>query len=41
MLKLNGIKFHGKSVFLEEAMFTGKKVNSGDKENIKTELKLS
>ena len=30
MFKLNGIKFHGKSLFLEEAMFTGKKLNNSE-----------
>lgn len=38
MFKLNGIKFNGKSLFLEEAMFTGKKLNNSDKDSFRKQF---
>ena len=38
MFKLNGIKFNGKSLFLEGAMFTGKKLNNSDKDSCRKQF---
>ena len=40
LLKLNGIEFYGKSLILEEAMTSGKKLNNNDKDSIINDLKL-
>ena len=41
LLERNGIEFYGKSLILEEAMSSGKKVNNNDKNSIIINLKLS